>query len=120
MMCGRDAVIAATERAIDLINELKAEFGPLMFVQSGGCCDGSAPMCFQEGDFLLGPGDRLLGEIAGCHFYMDEDLFERWGRPRLLIDCAPGNGDSFSLEGRLGMHFVARTQSIVLHRPSAR
>ena len=112
-MSGLSSAVAATTHAIDLIEKLKARFGPLMFVQSGGCCDGSAPMCFQEGDFLLGPGDLLLGEIAGCPFYMDQELYERWGMPRLLIDCAPGGGSSFSLEGTLDMHFIARTQSVV-------
>ncbi len=111
--------VSVTERAAALIEELRTTFGPLMFVQSGGCCDGSAPMCFQEGEFLLGPGDLLLGEIAGCPYYMDTDLFERWGRPRLLIDCALGSGDSFSIEGTRDMHFIARTQSVVISRPSA-
>ncbi len=113
------SAVAATTQAIDLIEKLKASFGPLMFVQSGGCCDGSSPMCYQEGDFLLGPGDLLLGEIAGCPFYMDQDLYKAWGHPKLLIDCAPGGSDSFSLEGTLNMHFLSLTQSVVLHRPSS-
>ena len=110
--------VSVTERAAALIEELQTTFGPLIFVQSGGCCDGSAPMCFQEGEFLLGPGDLLLGEIAGCPYYMDRDLYQAWGKPRLLIDCAPGSGDSFSIEGAQGMHFIARTQSVVITRPS--
>ena len=110
--------VVATERAIALIEKLKARFGPLMFVQSGGCCDGSSPVCLQEGDFLLGPGDLLLGEIEACPFYIDQEQYERWGRPQFLIDCAQGSGDSFSIEGVEGMHFVARTQSVVVARLS--
>ena len=108
--------VVATERAIALIETLSARFGPLMFVQSGGCCDGSSPICLQEGDLLLGPEDLLIGEIATCPFYMDREQYERWGRPRFLIDCAPGGGDSFSLESMEGMHFIERTQSVMLTR----
>jgi uncharacterized protein len=108
--------VVATERAIALIETLKARFGPLMFVQSGGCCDGSSPVCLQEGDLLLGLEDLLIGEIATCPFYMDREQYERWGQPRFLIDCAPGGGDSFSIESMEGMHFIARTQSIVTPR----
>jgi len=111
--------VSVTEQAAALIEELRAIHGPLIFVQSGGCCDGSAPMCFPDGEFLLGPGDLLLGEIAGCPYYMDTDLYQRWGQPRLLIDCAPGASDSFSIEGSRGVHFIARTQSVVSIRPTA-
>ena len=99
---GTDAALAAIER-------LKARHGPLVFVQSGGCCDGSSPVCLPAGELLLGPEDVLLGEIAGCPFYVDRAQYVRWRKPRLVIDVAPGGGDSFSLEGLEGIHFVARS-----------
>jgi uncharacterized protein (DUF779 family) len=71
-------------------------------MQSGGCCDGSSPMCLQEGDLLL-------GEIEECPFYIDREQYERWRRPAFVIDVAPGDGDTFSLEGPEGVHFMART-----------
>jgi uncharacterized protein (DUF779 family) len=103
-----DTVIA-TDAARDLIVRLVARYGSLMFVQSGGCCDGSAPICLREGELLLGPNDLLIGEIASCPFYIDQEQYERWRKPQFLIDVAPGDGDTFSLEGPEGMHFVART-----------
>lgn len=106
------AAVSATEAAIALIEKLKARLGPLMFVQSGGCCDGSSPVCLPKGELLLGPEDLRLGDIAGCPFYIDREQYERWGRPRLLIDVGPGGGDSFSLEGSEGVHFIARTLSV--------
>jgi uncharacterized protein (DUF779 family) len=103
-----DTVIA-TQAAHDLIMRLKARYGSLMFMQSGGCCDGSAPVCLCEGELLLGPNDLLLGEIAGCPFYIDREQYERWRKPQFLIDVAQGEGDTFSLEGPDGVHFIART-----------
>ena len=103
--------VLATDSARDLIVRLKALYGSLIFMQSGGCCDGSSPMCFQEGDLLLGPNDLLRGEIEGCPFYIDREQYERWRQPQFLIDVAPGDGDTFSLEGPEGIHFVARTRS---------
>jgi len=100
--------VTATGAALAAIERLKARHGPLMFVQSGGCCDGSSPICLREGELLLGSGDVLLGEIAGCPFYVDREQYERWRRPLFMIDVAQGEGDSFSLEGREGIHFVAR------------
>ena len=101
--------VMVTEDARDLIVRLKARYGSLIFMQSGGCCDGSSPMCLQKGDLLLGPNDLLLGEIEGCPFYIDQEQYERWRKPQFLIDVSPGDGDTFSLEGPEGMHFVART-----------
>ena len=103
--------VMVTEEARDLIARLKTRYGSLMFVQSGGCCDGSSPVCLREGEMLLGPGDLLLGEIDGCPFYIDREQYERWRKPQFLIDVAPGEGDTFSIEGPEGMHFVARTVS---------
>jgi uncharacterized protein len=103
--------VTVTDAARTLIVRLKARYGSLIFMQSGGCCDGSSPMCLQEGDLLLGPNDLQLGEIEGCPFYIDREQYERWRQPQFLIDVAPGDGDTFSLEGPEGMHFVARTGS---------
>ena len=101
--------VNATKAARDLIVQLKGRYGSLMFMQSGGCCDGSSPMCLREGDLLLGPNDLLLGEIEGCPFYIDREQYERWRQPEFMIDVSPGDGDTFSLEGPEGIHFVART-----------
>ena len=88
--------VTATDTARDLIVRLKALYGSLIFMQSGGCCDGSSPMCLQEGDLLLGPNDLLLGEIEGCPFYIDREQYEPWRQPQFLIDVAPGDGDTFA------------------------
>ncbi len=101
--------VSATDAARDLIVRLKTRYGSLIFMQSGGCCDGSSPMCLQKGDLLLGPNDLLLGEIEECPFYIDREQYERWRRPAFVIDVAPGDGDTFSLEGPEGVHFMART-----------
>ena len=98
--------VDATSRALEVIERLAAEHGPLVFLQSGGCCDGSSPLCMREGELLLGPGDVLLGDVGPAAFYVDRDLDERWGKPRFVIDVAPGAGDTFSLEGRNDLHFV--------------
>jgi uncharacterized protein (DUF779 family) len=100
--------VAATEAALAAIERLAARHGPLVFVQSGGCCDGSSPVCLPDGELLIGPGDVLLGEIGGCPFFVDRAQYGRWREPRLLIDVAGGGGDTFSLEGPDGIHFVAR------------
>ena len=70
--------VMATEAARDLIVQLKARHGSLIFMQSGGCCDGSSPVCLSEGELLLGPNDLLIGTIAGCPFYIDREQYERW------------------------------------------
>jgi uncharacterized protein (DUF779 family) len=97
--------IVATESAVAEIGRLRDEYGPLMFFQSGGCCDGSSPMCFPDGELLLGPNDLLLGEVAGCPFYIDADQYERWNRPILVLEVAAGAGSGMSLEGVHDLHF---------------
>ncbi len=97
----------ATTEALEVIERLRAAHGPLVFFQSGGCCDGSAPMCLRAGELPPAPGDRRLGEIGGAAFYIDADQDERWRRPGFVIDVAPGAADSFSLEGLEGVHFVS-------------
>lgn len=97
--------IVATDRAIDLINKLREQHGPLMFHQSGGCCDGSQPMCFQVGEFKTGGSDVCLGNVHGCEFYMSADQYEYWKHTQLMLDVTPGRGSSFSLEIPLGVRF---------------
>lgn len=97
--------ILATDKAVELINRLQALHGPLMFHQSGGCCDGSQPMCFAAGEFKIGGSDVCLGEIQGCRFYMHADQFEYWKHTQLTLDVTPGRGSSFSLEIPLGVRF---------------
>ena len=101
--------VTASAAALALIDELRARHGALMFHQSGGCCDGSAPMCFPEGSFLVGGSDVLLGEIGGCPFYMGRAQFEYWRHTRLIIDVVEGRGGMFSLEGPTGRRFLTRS-----------
>ncbi|HKK02252.1 MAG TPA: DUF779 domain-containing protein [Desulfuromonadales bacterium] len=104
--------VVATPAALALIEKLKAKYGPLMFHQSGGCCDGSAPMCYPQGEFLIGNQDELLGEIGGCPFYIGAAQYCAWQHTRLIIDVVPGRGGMFSLEGPEGMRFLTRSQVI--------
>lgn len=102
--------VIATDAALALIDKLKARHGDLMFHQSGGCCDGSAPMCFQLGEFKIGGSDVLMGEIGGSPFYMGEQQFEYWRHTQLIIDVAKGRGASFSLEIPEGVRFITRSR----------
>jgi len=102
--------VLATDAALDLIARLKTKHGPLMFHQSGGCCDGSSPMCYPEGELLVGDGDVRLGEIGGCPFYMSAAQFEYWKHTQLTIDVVPGRGGMFSLEGPEGLRFLTRSR----------
>jgi uncharacterized protein (DUF779 family) len=102
--------VGVTEAARQLIEELKGQYGAIMFHQSGGCCDGSAPMCFQVGEFKLGGVDEKVGEIAGCEFWMDREQFKRWAHTRWVVDVVLGRGASFSLEAPLGRRFLIRSE----------
>ena len=102
--------VTATPAALQLIADLATRHGPLMFHQSGVCCDGSAPMCYPDGEFLLGDGDRRLGEIGGMPFYMSASQFEYWSHTQLIIDVVPGRGGMFSLEGPTGRRFLTRSR----------
>ena len=99
--------VSVTARARAVIDQLREQHGELIFHQSGGCCDGSAPMCFQKGDFLLGSRDLCLGEIHGCGFYMAADQFEYYKNTHITVDVTEGRGSSFSLEIPLGLRFMA-------------
>jgi uncharacterized protein (DUF779 family) len=102
--------VTATPAALDLIDELTRTHGRLLFHQSGGCCDGSSPMCFQESDFMVGPEDVLLGAIGGAPFYMSPSQFEYWKNTQLIIDVVPGLGGMFSLENGSGRRFLTRSR----------
>jgi len=102
--------IISTDKAAELIVKLEEMHGPLMFHQSGGCCDGSQPMCFSEGEFKTGSSDVCLGIINGCRFYMSRDQFEYWRHTQLILDVTPGRGSSFSLEIPLGVRFYIRSR----------
>ncbi len=98
--------VAATPEAEEVINRLRQKHGPIVFHQSGGCCDGSTAMCLREGELPPGPNDLRLGTLAGAPFFVDRDLYQRLREPDYLIDVAPGAAESFSLEGMEGVHFV--------------
>ena len=102
--------VSVTEAAAALIESLQARHGPLLFHQSGGCCDGSAPMCFAAGEFLVGDADRLLGHIGGMPFYISAAQFEYWKHTQLIIDVVGGRGGMFSLEGPTGRRFLTRSR----------
>jgi uncharacterized protein (DUF779 family) len=99
----------ATEAALALIARLRELHGPLMFHQSGGCCDGSAPMCYPDCELRLGARDVQLGEVGGCPFYIGGDQYERWRHTQLTLDVVPGRGAGFSLEAPLGVRFLVRS-----------
>jgi uncharacterized protein len=102
--------VACTEAAAALIRSLRQEHGPLVFHQSGGCCDGSAPMCFPRGEFRIGQRDVLLGLIADTPFYIGAQQFEYWQHTHLTVDVVPGRGAGFSVEGPRGLRFLTRSR----------
>jgi uncharacterized protein (DUF779 family) len=102
--------VIATPAALSLIDRLKAKYGALMFHQSGGCCDGSAPMCYPLGEFIVGDSDVLMGEIGECPFYISASQYEYWKHTQLIIDVVEGRGGMFSLEGPEGLRFLTRSR----------
>lgn len=102
--------VLATPAAEALIARLRARHGALLFHQSGGCCDGSSPMCYPQDDFIVGDRDVRLGEIAGAPFYISPSQFEYWKHTQLLIDVVPGRGGMFSLENGEGVRFLTRSR----------
>jgi uncharacterized protein (DUF779 family) len=107
--------VAVTEKAAEMIRSLTADNGPLMFHQSGGCCDGSSPMCFADGEFITGDSDILLGELeAGTEkpvpVWMSKEQFAYWRHTHLTIDLVPGRGGGFSLESPTGNRFLIRSR----------
>ncbi len=102
--------LAITDAARAVVDQLRAKHGALLFHQSGGCCDGSAPMCFAVGDFRIGSRDVCLGDIHGCKFYMSPEQFQYYENCHTTIDVVPGRGASFSLEIPLGVRFLIRSR----------
>ncbi|WP_288369475.1 DUF779 domain-containing protein [uncultured Algoriphagus sp.] len=103
--------ILITDAAKETIDTLRKRFGnELMFHQSGGCCDGSSPMCFEKGDFKVGSQDVWMGKVYGCDFFMSADQFEYWKHTQLILDITPGRGSSFSIEIPMGIRFIIRSR----------
>jgi len=100
--------VAATPAALALIAELTAEYGPVLFHQSGGCCDGSSPMCYPQGEFRICEGDILLGEVGGTPVYIGRAQGEAWAHTQLILDVVPGRGGMFSLDNGRERRFLTR------------
>jgi uncharacterized protein (DUF779 family) len=105
--------IIATEKAKEVIGQLKERYGELMFYMSGGCCEGSQPMCYEKGEYKPGSRDVLIGEVEGCEFYLSEEQNQYYEYAQLLLDAAPGMGGGFSLESVLGMAFSVTTHALI-------
>lgn len=103
-------LVSVTPKAADLIKELKAAHGDLMFHQSGGCCDGSAPMCYALGEFKTGSTDVYLGDIEGCPFYIGKEQYKAWAHTHIIVDLVEGRGSGFSLEAPRGVRFLTRSR----------
>jgi uncharacterized protein len=102
--------VIATDAAIELMAKLHGKHGDLMFHQSGGCCDGSSPMCYPRGELLIGDSDVLIGNLGGTPFYMSRSQFEYWKHTQLILDVVPGRGGMFSLENPEGVRFLIRSR----------
>ncbi|MCP2045484.1 DUF779 domain-containing protein [Pontibacter sp. HSC-36F09] len=105
--------ILATDKAKEVISQLKERYGELMFYMSGGCCEGSQPMCYEKGEFKTGTRDVLIGEVEGSEFYLSEEQHNYYEYSQLLLDAAPGMGGGFSLETVLGMAFSITTHALI-------
>ena len=104
------ARVVATDEALAMIDELRKRHGPVMFFQSGGCCDGSAPMCYPNGEFNISETDVYLGNLNGAPFYMGLEQFGYWEHTQLIIDVVAGNGGMFSLDNGTGRRFLTRSR----------
>jgi len=106
--------VTATPAALELLAQIVAEHGAVLFHQSGGCCDGSSPMCYREGEFLIGDSDVKLGEIGGAPFYIGAAQYEVWKHTDLIIDAVPGRGGMFSLDNGRERRFLVRSEVCAL------
>lgn len=103
--------VAITDnKAAEIVKQLKEKHGELIFHQSGGCCDGSAPMILEKEDMYLDDSDMLLGQLEGVNYYMNQDQFEYWKHTHLTVDITEGRGSSFSLELPLGLRFIIHSR----------
>lgn len=117
--------VTSTPATDEFIDQLRARYGDVMFFQSGGCCDGSTPMCYKQGEFHLGDDDIRVGTIHGAEFYMGPEQFEYWKHTQLIIDVVKGNGGMFSLDNGTGQRFLVRSrlftdeewQALQTHQP---
>ena len=105
---GDPSRVAVTPEAADLLRRLRAEYGPILFHQSGGCCDGSSPMCYPAGEFRIGQSDTLLGEVGGAPVYIGRAQGQAWGHTQLILDVVPGRGGMFSLDNGREVRFLTR------------
>jgi len=103
--------VSATPAALAFLAEIVADHGAVLFHQSGGCCDGSSPMCYPQGDFIVGDRDVKLGEIGGVPVYIGAAQFEAWRRTQLIIDVVPGRGGMFSLDNGRERRFLTRSRA---------
>lgn len=102
--------VLVTDEAAAFIDSLRKQYGDVLFHQSGGCCDGSSPMCYSQSDFMIGDQDVFLGTIAGAPFYISKPQFEYWKHTQLIIDVVPGQGGMFSLDNGTGKRFHVRSR----------
>jgi uncharacterized protein (DUF779 family) len=102
--------VRATDAALGLLAEIVADHGPVLFHQSGGCCDGSSPMCYAQGDFRIGEHDVCLGEIGGMPFFISGSQYEVWKHTDLIIDVVTGRGGMFSLDNGRERRFLTRSE----------
>jgi uncharacterized protein len=102
--------VVATPAALELLAEIHRDYPSILFHQSGGCCDGSSPMCYPKMEFSVGQGDVLLGEIGGVPFYMGRAQFETWKHTQIIIDVVKGQGGMFSLDNGRGQRFLTRAR----------
>ncbi|TBA87398.1 DUF779 domain-containing protein [Rhizobium ruizarguesonis] len=102
--------VLATDSALALIGEIKRDHPDILFHQSGGCCDGSSPMCYPANEFMIGDGDVRLGEIGGVAVYISASQFEAWKHTQLIIDVVPGRGGMFSLDNGREKRFLTRSR----------
>ena len=105
--------VVFTPTAVALVRSLKAAEGPLIFHLSGGCCEGSAPICLRRTDFRPGAQDVLIGEVEGCPFYVGAAQYTYWAPYRIVVDVTEGGGDSFSVEAADGVRFMALSRPLV-------
>lgn len=104
--------VTATPAALTALARLREQRGPVVLYQTGGCCDGSLPICFIRGDLLIGDGDLLLGQVGDCPVYIDDRHYQVWQHAQLIIDVAEGQPEGFSLPAGQDKHFVTRSRAV--------
>jgi len=102
--------VAITDKAAEVVRKLKEEYGDVIFHQSGGCCDGTAPMLIEKEDMYLDDSDILLGQLEGVNYYMSEDMYDIWKYTHITVDVTEGRGSTFSLEIPLGLRFIIHSR----------